>query len=65
MITISSQHIQIAPGVCCGIPRIAGHRIRVQDKEYKAGERREFFTAKKDLDEWAVKIARERSKREI
>ena len=34
-------------------------------KEYKAGERREFFTAEKDLDELAVKIARERSKREI
>ena len=34
-------------------------------KEYKAGERREFFTAEKDLDELAAKIARERSKREI
>lgn len=34
-------------------------------KEYKHGERREFFTAEKDLDELAVKIARERSKREI
>lgn len=34
-------------------------------KEYKAGERRDFFTAEKDLDELAVKIARERSKREI
>lgn len=34
-------------------------------KEFKAGERREFFTAEKDLDELAVKIARERSKREI
>jgi DNA-binding transcriptional regulator GbsR (MarR family) len=34
-------------------------------KEYKAGERKEFFTAEKDLDELAVKIARERSKREI
>ena len=34
-------------------------------KEYKAGERRGFFTAEKDLDELAVKIARERSKREI
>lgn len=34
-------------------------------KEYKTGERREFFTAEKDLDELAVKIARERSKREI
>jgi DNA-binding transcriptional regulator GbsR (MarR family) len=34
-------------------------------KEYKAGERREFFTAEKDLDELAVKIARERGKREI
>ena len=34
-------------------------------KEYKAGERREFFTAEKDLDELAVKIAKERSKREI
>jgi DNA-binding transcriptional regulator GbsR (MarR family) len=34
-------------------------------KEYKAGERREFFTSEKDLDELAVKIAQERSKREI
>ena len=34
-------------------------------KEYKTGERKEFFTAEKDLDELAVKIARERSKREI
>ena len=34
-------------------------------KAYKAGERREFFTAEKDLDELAVKIAKERSKREI
>ena len=56
MITISSQHIQITPGVCCGIPRIAGHRIRVQDKEYKTGERREFFTSEKDLHELAVKL---------
>jgi DNA-binding transcriptional regulator GbsR (MarR family) len=34
-------------------------------KEYKTGERREFFIAEKDLDELAVKISRERSKREI
>ncbi len=34
-------------------------------KEYKTGERREYFTAEKDLDELAVKIAKERSKREI
>lgn len=34
-------------------------------KEYKSGERREFFSAEKDLDELAVKIAQERSKREI
>jgi len=34
-------------------------------KEYKSGERKEFFTAEKDLDELAVKIAKERSKREI
>lgn len=34
-------------------------------KEYKTGERKEFFTAEKDLDELAVKISRERSKREI
>ncbi len=34
-------------------------------KEFKAGERREFFRAEKDLDELAVKISRERSKREI
>jgi len=34
-------------------------------KEYKAGERREYFKSEKDLDELAVKIAQERSKREI
>jgi DNA-binding transcriptional regulator GbsR (MarR family) len=34
-------------------------------KEYKTGERREFFIAEKDLDELAVKISKERSKREI
>ena len=34
-------------------------------KEYKSGERREFFTAEKDLDKLAVTIAKERSKREI
>ena len=34
-------------------------------KEYKQGERKEFFIAEKDLDELAVKIAKERSKREI
>jgi len=34
-------------------------------KEYKPGERREYFIAEKDLDELAVKIAKERSKREI
>ena len=34
-------------------------------KEFKQGERREFFTAEKDLDELAIKIAQERSKREI
>jgi uncharacterized protein (DUF433 family) len=26
-----SEHIEITPGVCSGKPRIAGHRIRVQD----------------------------------
>lgn len=31
MTTVSSEHIQITPGVCGGKPRIAGHRIRVQD----------------------------------
>lgn len=34
-------------------------------KDFKAGERREFFYAEKDLDEMAIKIATERSKREI
>lgn len=34
-------------------------------KEFKTGERREFFTAEKDLDELAVKISKERSRREI
>ncbi|MGB5943534.1 MAG: transcriptional regulator [Leeuwenhoekiella sp.] len=34
-------------------------------KEYKPGERREFFKAEKDIDALARKIAMERSKREI
>ncbi len=34
-------------------------------KESKAGERKEFYTAEKNLDELATTIARERSKREI
>lgn len=34
-------------------------------KEYKPGERRDYFTAEPDLDELAVTIAKERSKREI
>jgi len=34
-------------------------------KELKAGERREFFVAEQDLDELAVKVAQERSRREI
>ena len=28
---IISEHIEITPGTCDGKPRIAGHRIRVQD----------------------------------
>lgn len=31
MATIIQEHIQSTPGVCGGKPRIAGHRIRVQD----------------------------------
>jgi uncharacterized protein (DUF433 family) len=31
MTAVISQHIEITPGVCGGKPRIAGHRIRVQD----------------------------------
>ena len=27
----ASEHIEITPGICGGKPRIAGHRIRVQD----------------------------------
>lgn len=30
-ICVISEHIEITPGVCGGKPRIAGHRIRVQD----------------------------------
>lgn len=26
-----SEHVEITPGICGGKPRIAGHRIRVQD----------------------------------
>jgi uncharacterized protein (DUF433 family) len=28
---VISQHIEITPGICGGKPRIAGHRIKVQD----------------------------------
>ena len=28
---VVAKHIEITPGVCVGKPRIAGHRIRVQD----------------------------------
>lgn len=28
---VIKPHIEITPGVCAGKPRIAGHRIRVQD----------------------------------
>lgn len=34
-------------------------------KEYKAGERKEYFAAEDNIDELARKIAKERSKREI
>lgn len=30
MTTVSTEHIEITPGVCGGKPRIAGHRIKVQ-----------------------------------
>lgn len=31
MIAVMSEHIAITPGTCGGKPRIAGHRIHVQD----------------------------------
>ncbi len=31
MATVPTQHIEVTPGICGGRPRIAGHRIRVQD----------------------------------
>ena len=31
MESVITEHIEITPGVCGGKPRIAGHRIRVQD----------------------------------
>jgi uncharacterized protein (DUF433 family) len=30
-LSVSKEHIVITPGVCGGKPRIAGHRIKVQD----------------------------------
>jgi uncharacterized protein (DUF433 family) len=30
-INIIQEHIEITPGICGGKPRIAGHRIKVQD----------------------------------
>ncbi len=31
MTKVISEHIEITPGICGGKPRIAGHRIKVQD----------------------------------
>lgn len=31
MVSVVAEHIEITPGVCGGKPRIAGHRIRVED----------------------------------
>lgn len=31
MKSVISEHIEITPGICGGKPRIAGHRIKVQD----------------------------------
>ena len=31
MTAVIAEHIEITPGICGGKPRIAGHRIRVQD----------------------------------
>ena len=31
MVKVISEHIEIKPGTCGGKPRIAGHRIKVQD----------------------------------
>ena len=31
MTAVISEHIEITPGICGGKPRIAGHRIRVED----------------------------------
>ncbi|MDR3638545.1 MAG: DUF433 domain-containing protein [Isosphaeraceae bacterium] len=31
MASVSTEHIEITPGVCGGRPRIAGHRITVQN----------------------------------
>jgi|694.fasta_scaffold10624_11 uncharacterized protein (DUF433 family) len=30
-VNVIKEHIEITPGICGGKPRIAGHRIRVQD----------------------------------
>ena len=30
-LSLITEHIEITPGVCGGKPRIAGHRIKVQD----------------------------------
>jgi uncharacterized protein (DUF433 family) len=30
-LSVIAEHIEITPGICGGKPRIAGHRIKVQD----------------------------------
>ena len=31
MVSVSTEHIEITPGICGGKPRIVGHRITVQN----------------------------------
>jgi uncharacterized protein (DUF433 family) len=31
VVSVSTEHIEITPGICGGKPRIAGHRITVQN----------------------------------
>jgi uncharacterized protein (DUF433 family) len=30
VVSVSTEHIEVTPGICGGKPRIAGHRIKVQ-----------------------------------
>jgi uncharacterized protein (DUF433 family) len=55
MQNVNSKHIEITPGVCGGKPRIAGHRITVQN--VVVWHERMGMTADQIADEYGLSLA--------